>query len=472
MRRLLVVVPLLLALLVGCAAAPPAAAPPDPVGAEAVTGDWTGPIEIPGSPLDVGIRILHEGDGLRGEIDIPVQGIAAMPLGDVRLDGCELAFTLPEVPGDARFRGVVAADGTAIEGEFTQNGQTFPLVLRPGTATAPERPQEPQPPFPYRAEEVTYRSGEIDLAGTLTLPEGDGPFTAVLLITGSGAQNRDEELFGHKPFLLLADALTRAGHAMLRVDDRGVGGSGGTLATSTYDDLVGDVVAGVEFLRGRPEIDPERIGLLGHSEGGYLAPLVAGRTDVAFVVTMAGPAVSGEDVLVAQNRLLMEAAGTPAAQVEDQVAYVRELIGLLRAEDYAAARALVEEQIAEQTAGLPADQQPSPEQVQAQVESMVSPYMRSFLTHDPTESLRALDVPVLAFFGGKDLQVPASQSEPVLRELLAGHPDPTIRAFPGLNHLMQPAITGAIEEYATIPTTIDQQVLDLVTGWVGERFPA
>ncbi|HYH32504.1 MAG TPA: alpha/beta fold hydrolase [Pseudonocardia sp.] len=467
MRRLHVVLPLLLALLAGCVTSAPA--PSGPVHAEAVTGEWTGRIEIPGSPLDVGIRIAPDGDGMRGEISIPVQGISAMPLADVRLDGSTLGFTIPEVPGDAAFTGTVAAGATAIEGEFTQMGQTFPLVLRPGTVAAPERPQEPRPPFPYRTEEVTYRSGGIELAGTLTLPRGDGPFTAVLLITGSGAQNRDEELFGHKPFLLLADALTRAGHAVLRVDDRGVGGSGGRLSESTYDDLVGDIVSGVELLRGRPGIDPDGIGLFGHSEGGYLAPLAARRTDVAFVVTMAGPAVSGEDVLVLQNRLLLEAAGAPAARVEDQVAYVEDLIGLLRAQDYAAARSLVEQQITEQAAGLPAEQRPSPEQVAAQADAMVSPYMRSFLVHDPTASLEALDVPVLAFYGGKDLQVPASQSAPVLRHLLADNPDATIRTFPGLNHLMQPATTGAIDEYAGIPTTIDPQVLDLVTRWLDER---
>jgi uncharacterized protein len=170
------------------------------------------------------------------------------------------------VPGDARFRGVVESGAATVSGTFTQNGQSFPLVLNRGAG--PGRPQEPRPPFPYRAEEVTYPGQGVDIAGTLTVPVGAGPFAALMLVTGSGAQNRDEELFGHKPFPLLADTLTRAGYAVLRVDDRGVGGTSGELATSTYDELGGDVVAGVEFLRGRrPEIDPARIGLLGHSEG-------------------------------------------------------------------------------------------------------------------------------------------------------------------------------------------------------------
>jgi uncharacterized protein len=473
MRRLLVVLPLLLLLSVGCAAAPATTAPAAPAtsAAETVTGEWAGRIEIPGSPLDVGIRISPDGDGLRGEMDIPAQQITAMPLGEVRVDGSELRFTLPGAPGDARFRGTVAAD--AIHGDFTQFGQAFPLRLEPGTAAPPPaRPQEPQPPLPYRSEDVTYRSGDIDLAGTLTLPEGDGPFSAVVLISGSGAQDRDETLFGHRPFLVLSDALTRAGHAVLRVDDRGVGGSGGVLAESTYEDLAADVVAGVEFLRGRAEIDPSRIGLFGHSEGGHLAPMVAQHTDVAFVVSMAGPAVPGEDVLVAQNRLLAEAAGAPPEQVEAQVAFIKELVGLLRAEDYAAAETLARERIQQQSATLPPEQQLTAEQIDAQAAATTSPYYRAFVVHDPTASLQALDVPVLAFFGGKDLQVPAEQSAPVLQKLLADHPDATIRTFPGLNHLMQPAATGSIQEYATIETTVDQQVLDLVTGWLAERFPS
>lgn len=466
MRRFAVLVPLVVLLLGGCASTPPPAAVAPPT----VTRDWTGRIEIPGSPLDVGVHITPDGGGLRGEIDIPTQGVTAMRLGDVRLDGSELTFTLPDVPGDTAYRGAVAADGSAVDGGFTQGGRTFALVLHPGSA--PGRPQEPKPPFPYRAEDVTVDSGDVELAGTLTMPQGSGPFDAVVLITGSGAQDRDEQLFGHRPFLVLADALTRAGHAVLRVDDRGVGGSGGKLDDATYEDLTGDAVAGVEYLRGRAEIDPGRIGLLGHSEGGYIAPLVAQRTPVAFVVLLAGPAASGEDVLILQNRTLLQAAGASPEQVEAQVASVREVIEALRAQAYAAVRELATNRIREQTASLPPDQQPSPEQIAVQADATATPYYRAFVVHDPAPSLRALDVPVLAFYGGKDLQVPATQSEPLLRQLLAGNQDATIRTLPELNHPMQPAVTGSVAEYGTIETTIAPEVLDTVTGWLAERFPS
>jgi uncharacterized protein len=477
MRRLLAALPVLLLLLAGCASTPPPPPPAPPAPAAPVTptvestaGEWAGRIGVPDAPVEIGIRLTAEGGGLRGDIDIPAQAIKDMPLSDVLLEGRELSFRLPEVGGDAWFRGTFEADGKSIPGAFTQFGQSYPLVLRPGPVAG--RPQEPRPPFPYRAEDVTYPGQGVDLAGTLTLPQGPGPFTAVVLVTGSGQQNRDEELFGHKPFLLLADLLTRAGYAVLRVDDRGVGGSGGSLYEVGYDELTGDVVAGVEFLRGRPEIDKAKIGLFGHSEGGYLVPLAAQRTQVAFAVLMAGPAVPGEEVLVLQNQLLLESAGAPPEVVGQQVAYVRELVAQLRAEDYETASALATWQLEQQAAGLPPEQQPSPEQIQAQVAATVNPYYRAWGVHDPGPALQALRVPVLAFFGGADLQVPAGQNEPAMRTQLAGNPDATVRTLPGLNHLMQPASTGGLDEYASIDTTIDPRALDLVRSWLTQRFPA
>ncbi len=386
---------LLLLVVLSCSAAPDNAT-------SGIVGDWAGRIGLPGTPLDVGIRFTDDGGGLGGTIDIPAQGVTALPLGEVRLDDRAVSFTLPGMPGNAAFRGTLEGSGDAatIRGDFTQSGGTYPLSLSRGTVKGPARPQEPQPPFPYRSEDVTYRSGNVDLAGTLTLPKGDGPFTAVLLLTGSGAQDRDGTGDGHKPFLLLADTLTRAGYAVLRVDDRGVGGSGGDLAATTYDDLTGDALAGVEYLKGRADIDPARIGLFGHSEGGYLAPLAAQRSGtVAFVIMMAGPA-----------------------------------------------------------------------EIEATARARATPSSRSFVTYNPGPALDALDVPMFAFFGGKDLQVPPAQSEPVLRERLADNPDATVRTFPGLNHLMQPATTGIPGEYAMIETTISPEVLDATTRWMRARY--
>jgi uncharacterized protein len=259
------------------------------------------------------------------------------------------------------------------------------------------------PPAAARADDVLVRSGDIVLAGTLTRPPGPGPFPAVVLISGSGAQDRDDTGGGVRPFRVLADALTGAGFAVLRCDDRGVGGSAGDYPASTYDDLTSDVLAEVSFLANRPDVDPARIGLLGHSEGGYLAPLAVSRSQdmVAFVVLLSPPAVSGTELLAHRGR--------------------------------------------------PVDRQGA------------GPRQRSFLDYDPGPALAALPVPVLAVYGDQDVQVPPDQSVPVLEALLAGEPDATVRVLPGLDHGLRPVEDGG-------DAAIAPEVLDLVAGWMEERF--
>ncbi len=428
-------------------------------------GDWNGTLDVPGSPLDVGVSFTQDGDAVSGTLDIPTQGIADLPFTEVTQDGDRITFAITGVaglPGDPTFTGRL--DGDTIAGEFTQAGRSFPLTLSRGAVEPPDRPQEPQPPFPYGSEDVTF-SGDVELAGTLTTPQGTGPFPAVLLVTGSGAQDRDETIFGHKLFLLFADTLTRAGYAVLRVDDRGVGGSGGVLGDAGFEDLSNDIVAGLAYLRARAEIDADAVGLLGHSEGGYLAPLVAQRpgVDVDFVMLMAGPAVSGEDILVEQNRLLLQAAGAPQEAIDAQVAYVHQLTELLRPGDFAAAEELTRARIVEQGGNQAQTDQAS---------ALANEITRAFVTYDPAPALSALRVPVLAVFGGRDLQVPAAQNEPAMRALLASNPDATVRTFPELNHLMQPASTGLPTEFATIETTIDPRVLEEFISWLEQRFPA
>jgi pimeloyl-ACP methyl ester carboxylesterase len=428
------------------------------VEAGSVAGQWQGQLEIPGAPLSVGVTVTHTDGGYGGTFEVPAQGLSGAALTDVAVDGATIGFAIAGIPGNPTYRGQF--DGQRIAGTFSQSGQSFPLTLSRGTPAAPARPQEPQPPHPYRSTDVSYPGG-VTIAGTLTEPDGDGPFPAVLLITGSGAQDRDETIAGHRPFLLLADTLTRAGYAVLRVDDRGVGGTGGTQAEATYDDLAGDAAAGLQFLRARPDIRADAVGLLGHSEGGYLAPLVA-QTQAQkpdFVILMAGPAVSGRDVLIEQNKLIMAAAGATRQQTGDQVAFVTRYADLIIAGDFAGATELARQQVAK--AGGDANLAPD----------TANENMRSLLTYDPAAALSALTVPVLAVYGGRDLQVPPAQSEPVLRSLLAANPDATVQTFPTLNHLMQPAGTGSPSEYATTETTIDPTVLDLYVSWLQQRFP-
>ncbi|MFD3425540.1 alpha/beta hydrolase family protein [Nocardia fluminea] len=440
-------------LVAGCSSAEETAGP-------TVIGSWHGDIQVPGQPIGIGVNFAENGSAT---IDIPVQGVRAAALKDVRTEPDRIEFTIPDVPGGAGFQGEL--DGERITGDWVQSGERVPLTLERGAIENPARPQDPKPPYPYRSEDVTYRSGDITIAGTLTEPEGSGPFPAMLLITGSGPQDRNEDLMGHRPFQLLADTFTRAGYAVLRTDDRGVGGTGGVLDDATYADLADDAAAGVGFLRGRPEIDPAKVGLFGHSEGGYLAPLVAAKpdSDIAFAVLMAGPSVLGADVLIEQNKVIMAAAGSPQNEIDDQVRYVTEWSALLLAGDTEGAAAYTQRHN---------DSLPEGERApQSAVDSFNTPYMASFITYDPKPALQSLRVPVLAFFGGTDQQVLATQNEQPMRDNLAAGPGATVHTFPGLNHLMQPSATGKPSEYSTIETTIDPAVLTYVTDWLTQHIP-
>ncbi|WP_228002989.1 alpha/beta hydrolase family protein [Nocardia australiensis] len=445
------------ALVVGCSSGSDSN-PPEPT-----TGDWHGAIEIPGKPIDLGVTFTDNG---AATIDIPMQSVHAAPLKDVKTDRTAVEFAIADFPGDPKYRGTYDSGTDKITGDYTQSGQSFPLTLQRGKVAEPVRPQEPQPPFPYQSDEVTYRSGDITIAGTLTKPQGDGRFPAVLMITGSGPQDRNEEILGHKSFLLIADTLTRAGYAVLRVDDRGVGGTGGKLDDANYTDLADDAAAGVSFLRARPDVDPARVGLFGHSEGGYLAPLVASRPDsgVAFAILMAGPAVVGADVVVEQTKLIGAAEGTPADELDTQVRDTADLMALVRTGDIAGAKELAHRQ----NAAAPENKRAKDSDIDAQF----TPYFAALVGYDPAPALQAMRVPVLAFYGGKDLQVPAAQNEQPMRTNLSADPDATVLTFPGLNHLMQPTETGKPSEYSTIETTTSPEVLSYITTWLTQRFPA
>ncbi len=463
------------AVLAAAAALPAAAAEPD------FAGHWEGAIELPGTELGIRVDLERGPDGWHGTIDIPMQGAAGLPLADVAVDGSSITFAIAGIPGAPTFRGTLGADGT-VRGPFVQSGQELSFRMsRDGTAAGPARPQQPEPPFPYRSEDVTFASGDVTLAGTVTVPAGPGPFPGAVLLTGSGAQNRDEELFGHRPFAVIADHLSRHGVAVLRFDDRGVGGSTGSTRDSTTADFAADALAAVRTLAARPDVDAGRVGLIGHSEGGIVAPLAASRSDaVAFVVLLAGTGVPLDEVILEQTERISR---IEAGMSEADAAAQRQLQGeLLRAiEDGAPAdrvqdamRALVRFQVAR----LPEAQRPEPDALDAtvasQVAAMTSPWARYALTLDPRAALRTVTVPALVLNGSRDLQVSPAQNVPeIVGALLdAGNPDVTARVLPGLNHLFQPSATGAVSEYAAIETTVAPEVLEMLSGWIGARFGA
>ena len=434
-------------------------------------GHWEGSIDISGTPLGILVDLSYKEGYWVGTIDIPAQSAEGLHLSDILLAAMEIQFVIDAIPGEPTFKGVLA-DGK-ISGTFTQQGQIFPFTLGRETFNGPARPQEPTPPYPYRQEEVSFENGDITLAGTLTLPAGNGPFPAVLLISGSGPQNRDEEVFGHKPFLVLSDHLTRAGISVLRVDDRGVGESTGDSDNATSEDFADDALAGVDFLLSRPRIDPERIGLIGHSEGGIVAPMVVSRSkDVSFLVMLAGPGVAGDEILVRQMELISRAAGMEEETLALVLSAQRELLDLVKAdaaqdEVKARVRSLVQAQTGRDSTAAELE-----EAAAAQARMVMSPWFRFFIGYDPRHLLERTEVPLLALCGELDLQVDPGQNLPAIREALrrGGNPDYTVLELPGLNHLFQEAETGNLAEYYSIEETFSPAALETISNWINERF--
>lgn len=437
-------------------------------------GSWEGHIETPGAPLLVKVVLEQDADAWQGTIDIPAQGAAALPLSGISVrstteDAQHVEFAIRGVPGRPTFRGRL--EGGEIRGRFEQGGATFPFRLGRQAVALP-RPQEPRPPFPYASEDVRFESGSVRLAGTLTIPVGEGPFAAVLLISGSGLQDRDQTLFGHKPFWVLADHLSRAGIAVLRVDDAGTGQSEAHPSPPTLEDFAADANAGVDFLRADARIGT--VGLIGHSEGGVVAPMLASRRDdIGFVVLLAAPGVPGDELMRRQNERIYAALDFPADRRERLLGLLDRLFAVLKSNASAAAampevEAIVGEQM--QANGVPPAEQQDV-QVSAAAAQALAPAMRALLRHDPRPALTRTLVPVLALNGERDVQVDAEQNLPAIRAALAAaeNADVETHRLPGLNHLFQTAASGLPNEYGALEETMAPAVLDRIRDWIVAR---
>lgn len=425
-----------------------------------ITGYWEGVLASPAGRLRIGVHISQEAAALQGKLDSIDQSAFGLSLENVIFEQNELRFEL-RVAG-ASYKGVLNDAGDEISGTFTQGGD-MPLVLKKTARSAepPKRPQVPVKPYPYKEDDVTFpnKSAEgVTLAGTLTMPRGKAPFPAVVLITGSGPQDRNESLMGHKPFLILADRLTRQGIAVLRYDDRGTAGSTGNFAGATTQDFATDAAAAVDYLKTRSEIAPARIGLLGHSEGGIVAPLVANsRRDIAFVVLLAGTALPGDKIIIGQSAAILKAQGAAEDMIRrQQVAQESIFTAVKDAADEASAAENIRKIVGE-----------SP-RAAAQIKSVTSPWFRNFLCYDPAPALAKLTVPVLALNGELDLQVLARENLPVIEASLkeGGNPDYRVMRLPNLNHLFQTAKTGAPAEYGQIEETMAPAALDVISNWI------
>jgi uncharacterized protein len=428
-------------------------------------GSWQGTLEAGAVKLRIGLHISKDAGGWTSTFDSIDQGARGLPVKVTTVSGQTLHFEMPAMA--IQFDGTLSADGTRIAGTFTQ-GAEIPMVFkRVEKIETLNRPQTPKAPFPYKSIDVSYEDKQGKLAGTLTVPEGAGPFPAAIMITGSGPQNRDEELFGHKPFLVIADYLSRHGIAVLRIDDRGVGGSSGRSSQQTIQEMAADVLSDVDFLKGRPEINSKKIGVIGHSEGGIVGPLAASQSsDIAFVVMLAGTGVTGEQVMYRQAELIARARGGTDASIAQNRA-IQEMI-------FAAARTAPDEQTglerfrAEWRKAHGSD----PGAVlESQAKSVLAPEIHSFAFYDPAEALRKLKVPVLALNGSRDLQVPPSQNLPAIRAALTagGNKDFEVIELPGLNHLFQSCQSCSPGEYGQIEETFSPKALEIMGEWLARH---
>jgi uncharacterized protein len=418
--------------------------------------------------LAITISINDEGS-FKATLNSLDQGSGEIPFDEVQITNSHL-FLKAKI--GVQIEGDYDNGMNKITAEFRQGPGKFPVVFkRVDALQAINRPQEPKPPFPYKAEDVVYRNEQADvhLAGTFTIPEGEGPFPAVVMLTGSGPQNRDEQLLGHKPFLVIADFLTRNGIAVLRADDRGVGSSTGNFVTATTGDFAEDGLAGIEYLKTRKEVNHQMMGFIGHSEGGIMAPIGASKSaDISYILLMAGPGSNLGDNVTFQRIRMARLGGASEESVNIQEKCLHAVNAIARKD---LSEEEVKLEIRQFFAGLPETEKQilnwSDERVEALGSQVLEDWWKYLLKHDPEQTLTSLKIPVLALLGEKDMQVPVALNLPQLeRALENGHEKSKVVVMMGLNHLFQQCETGDGSEYVKIEETISPNVLHLMADWI------
>ena len=439
-------------------------------------GSWAGTLKISSAQLRIVFNVSKDSLGnLKANLDSPDQGAYGIVVDDVVVKGDSIKFIIEVVKGF--YAGKLYPDSLKISGIWSQGGMTFPLDLRKTEKVEkPKRPQEPKEPYPYKSEEVKFVNAEAGdtLAGTLTLPNQGGPFTAVILVSGSGPQDRNEELLGHKPFLVLSDYLTRKGVAVLRYDDRGIGESTGDFRSATSEDFADDVLSAVEFLKLRNDIN--KIGIAGHSEGGIIAPMAAVKSDdVDFIVLMAGTGVRGDSILMLQTKLIMRASGSDDATISRDLEIYRQIYSILVSDtDEETIKrdlsAILDESYKYLTEEEKAEVGTKDQMIEMQLKVLLSPWFRYFVKYDPYPTLKEVKCPVLAINGEKDLQVPPKENLSAIENALkeGGNEIYKIIEMPGLNHLFQTSKTGAPIEYGNIEETFSEDAMKIIADWISE----
>jgi hypothetical protein len=441
---------------------------------EPITGSWEGKLQIQNNSLRIRFHIEANGAAYSSRMDSPDQGAFDLPTTRTSFSEDKLEIIASGL--GLFYRGTLRQD--TIEGTFNQGGIPLPLTLYRIVKPELGRPQTPKEPFPYRAEKLLIPAGEEGeekrvLGATLTLPEGEGPFPAVVLIAGSGPNDRDETLFGHKPFFVIADHLTRQGFAVLRYDKRGVGESTGNFRTATLQDFVADAETVLSYLKQQDEIDPDRIGLLGHSEGGIVASMLAAeKPEIGFVVLMAAPGTTGIEVVMDQNEISLRHQGVEPETIEELQRLNRETFGmLLEWKGSEEERTALRDQLSRFWEQLPLLIRMKTKRdsfLRSQFNGMITPGYISFLQCDPAQYLQKVTCPLLALNGEKDTQVPAGKNIAAITAALkkGGNNEVETRIYPGLNHLFQESLTGQADEYAKTEQTIAPMMLNELGEWL------
>jgi uncharacterized protein len=441
---------------------------------QVIEGQWNGVLNFQGIEMRIVFHIEKTGDGYTGTMDSPDQGATGIPISSITYHSPEIQIAIDNLR--IEYKGTLT--DSIIQGTFIQASVSIPMDLtrRVTEKIVIRKPQDPKQPYPYLSEDITFtnQSAGVVLAGTFTKPSKPGKYPVVILISGSGPQDRNEELLGHKPFLVLSDYLTRKGIAVLRYDDRGTGQSGGDFNAATTYDLADDAAAAVEWLKNRQEVDPSRIGLIGHSEGGIIAPMVANRMkDVAFIVLLAGTGIPGDRLLLMQGELIARAGGATEEQIQADKATNAALFEIIRTTrnpvELAEKVTLFLKKLIIKRPELLSSTGLTEEQfIAMQLTSITSPWMQTFLKLDPSKELEQVTCPVLALNGSLDLQVPPKENLTAIRQALnkGGNHRVTIKEYPKLNHLFQEAKTGHPSEYGEIKQTFSPKVMKDISKWV------
>ena len=429
-----------------------------------ITGDWQGELKFQGNALGINFHINKTENGFASTMDVPLQGVEGYKSDATTYIDSLLTIQIKEL--GIQYQGKLALKDTIV-GNFSQNGMSFKLNLKRGN-NLPNRPQEPKPPYDYVIKEVSYKSttDDVVLAGTLSLPKGDGPFPAVMLLSGSGPQDRNSSIFGHKPFLLLAHELTQSGIAVLRFDERGVGESGGRTSEMTMATQMGDAQAGINYLLSNNQINRTKIGLLGHSLGGILAPKLAIENDIDFLVLLAAPGVNGDAMMLKQRKDLLKLRGATDKQIEGTNGMLASLYSELREsslEDEALKTELQKKLAVKYQSTIPE------KELNEMVNSIVdNEELMAILKSSPANYFQKVSCPVLALNGSKDFQVSAKENLAAIEKALSDGGNTAIETheLESLNHLFQDSDTGDISEYQLIEQTMSPEVLRLITEWV------